>query len=184
MRYILVVVLLLVSLLPPASASFTVDFEFTDTEGDLRSISEFQGKPVLIEWAASWCTVCKRNQQAINEIYEDYKDDVTFISISILVGDDTLEDVQEMKESRGYTWLFGLETTDYSSSNGALNGYSWLLNSDLEVLRTWNSTIVTPEELGGAFEEELGIENRVEASSLAFPFLPALVALVLIRRRH
>ncbi len=178
--------ILFFSSIPPTSAVLTADFEFQLTTGEVVNISDYKGKPVLIEWAATWCSTCKKNQENLNLIYDTYKDNITFISISYGGSRDTLEDVKDMKSSRGYDWDFGLDINNYASEVKTANGYNWLLSADLKVLKTWNSTIVSAKAFADAFDEYLGIANvgvtneDVVSSPL---FLMTLLILPLLRRR-
>ena len=50
-----------------------VNFAQTDIEGKAVSLSEFEGKVVLLEFWASWCVVCRQNNSELVKIYNDFK---------------------------------------------------------------------------------------------------------------
>jgi peroxiredoxin len=50
------------------------DFSMTDMEGTERSISEWDGNAMLINFWASWCVPCKREIPLLNDISIEYKD--------------------------------------------------------------------------------------------------------------
>lgn len=51
-----------------------VDFALNDTTGNPISISSFQGKILLIDFWASWCGPCRRENPNVVKLYNDYKD--------------------------------------------------------------------------------------------------------------
>lgn len=178
--------LLFFASIPHTSATLTADFQFETTEGRTVDISDYKGKPVLLEWGASWCSTCKKNQESMNQIYDDYKENVTFISLSYGGSRDGLSDVQDMKNSRHYEWIFGLDINNYAKKVGVANGYTWLLSSNLEVVKTWNYTIVSAKGYADAISELLGTPNTVATSEsiVSFPFyFLSLIAIPLIRRK-
>ena len=51
-----------------------VDFEMTDTNGEIRRLSEFDGKLVLLEFWASNCGPCRKENPNLVKTYEEFKD--------------------------------------------------------------------------------------------------------------
>lgn len=51
-----------------------VDFALNDTTGNPISISSFQGKILLIDFWASWCGPCRRENPNVVNLYNDFKD--------------------------------------------------------------------------------------------------------------
>ena len=48
------------------------DFILETPDGNLISLSDYQGKPVLVFLWASWCSVCKATLPDLQEVYQDY----------------------------------------------------------------------------------------------------------------
>ncbi len=181
---------------PQSSAALTVDFSFRSTNGEDVDISSYQGKPILLEWGASWCSICERNQDSMQKIYNEYKDRVHFISLSYGGSGDTLQEVQSVKSERGYQWDFGLDINDYAATVDVANGYNWLLSADLELLRTWNYTIVSSTDFSNSFIEFFDFNDTIatddeliiDEGSLDFPIgfigsLGILIAIPILRRK-
>lgn len=49
------------------------DFSAQDTLGRTVNLSDFRGKYVLVDFWASWCVPCRRENPNLVKIYEDYK---------------------------------------------------------------------------------------------------------------
>ena len=48
------------------------DFQLSNLEGQSISLSDFRGKPVLINFWASWCGPCRYEMPFIQEVYEEW----------------------------------------------------------------------------------------------------------------
>jgi peroxiredoxin len=61
---------------PPDTSigSSAPDFTLEDISGKKVSLSSFKGKPVLLNFWATWCPYCRRERPHLNTLYNDYKD--------------------------------------------------------------------------------------------------------------
>ena len=60
------------------------DFEETKVDGTTMKLSDLKGKVVLIDFWASWCGPCRRENPAVVALYKKYKDDgFTILSVSL-----------------------------------------------------------------------------------------------------
>ena len=60
------------------------EFSLPDTAGVTVSLSDFRGKYVLLDFWASWCPPCRRENPNVVKAFQDYKDkNFTIIGISL-----------------------------------------------------------------------------------------------------
>jgi thiol-disulfide isomerase/thioredoxin len=55
----------------PAPSRTAPDFELQDLDGQLVSLRDFRGSPVLLNFWATWCGPCRFEMPFIQQVYED-----------------------------------------------------------------------------------------------------------------
>lgn len=71
------------------------DFTATTTDGKTVKMSDLKGKVVMLQFTASWCSVCRKEMPHIEaDIWKKYKDNPNFA----LFGVDLDEPVRKVKE--------------------------------------------------------------------------------------
>lgn len=61
--------------IPAPQAGFQApQFTLSSFSGDTYSLSDLRGKPVLINFWASWCPPCRTEMPAMQKVYNDLKD--------------------------------------------------------------------------------------------------------------
>lgn len=80
-----------------------MNFSQTDDKGKLVSLSDFNGKYVLIDFWASWCGPCREEYPFLKKAYEKFKDkNMEIIGISL---DDKKENWLNAIQSNGFLWI-------------------------------------------------------------------------------
>ncbi|MFD1130606.1 peroxiredoxin family protein [Paenibacillus provencensis] len=80
------------------------NFELVDTYGEPVNLSDFRGKKVLINFWATWCPPCRAEMPHMQNIYEDYKDEVVILGVNLTTTEASMEDVGTFIENYGLTF--------------------------------------------------------------------------------
>ena len=88
------------------------DFTGELMDGTSITLSELQGKPVIINFWATWCGPCVKEMPAFERLKDDFGDKIGIIAVNC--GDDA-ETVKDFVEENGYTFPVVLDE-EYSIS--------------------------------------------------------------------
>ena len=50
------------------------DFALKDASGKVHTLKDYQGKPLVIQFWATWCPYCKKLEPGLNKIYNKFTD--------------------------------------------------------------------------------------------------------------
>lgn len=85
MKSILIILVALVSFSTIAQEDVRAPvWQLQNEQGELVKSSDFEGKPLIIHFWATWCPYCKKLQPGLDRLFNEYhKDGLELISISI-----------------------------------------------------------------------------------------------------
>lgn len=82
-----------------------LDFKVYNGNGDEVLFSSFKGKPVIINFWATWCGVCTTEFPHFENAYKKYGDNVQFMMVNMTEGSyETEEKAKSFIEKNGYTF--------------------------------------------------------------------------------
>lgn len=81
------------------------DFTVQDMDGNDVKLSDMFGKPIVLNFWASWCGPCKNEMPEFEEVYKERKDDVIFMMVNMTDGKrETLTSAKNHIEEKEFTF--------------------------------------------------------------------------------
>ncbi len=97
------------------------DFTVYDAEGGEIRLSDYSGKPVVLNFWASWCGPCKREMPEFQAAFEELGEDIAFLMVNMTDGSrETVDTASSFVEEAGYTFpVYYDRDMDAASAYGA-----------------------------------------------------------------
>ncbi len=97
------------------------DFTVYDGEGNAVKLSDFKGKPIVLNFWASWCPPCQSEMPDFDVMYKQYGDEVVFMMVNCTDGSrETVEGAKAFIEGKHYSFPVYYDTDlDASTKYGA-----------------------------------------------------------------
>ena len=102
--------LILVINLHCAWCSSAPNFTLTDIDGNSITLTDYQGKPVLLDFFATWCQPCMNEIPILKTIKDQFLTELVIISISVDPTTDTVANLQSFRNSYNVTWTVVRDT--------------------------------------------------------------------------
>jgi len=89
----------------PESANLAPDFTMYDIDGNTYKLSDFRGKPVILNFWASWCGPCKAEMPDLEKAYQAHGEEVQFLIVNLTdSSSETVETASGYIAEQGYTF--------------------------------------------------------------------------------
>ena len=93
------------------------DFTVFDIDGNEVHLQDFFGKPIVLNFWASWCGPCKSEMPDFNEKYQELGEEVQFLMVNMTDGSrETVEVASEFVSGQGYTFPVFYDTYQHAAT--------------------------------------------------------------------
>lgn len=93
----------------PKEGFLAPDFQLETIDGSTVTLSDFQGRPVIINLWASWCPPCRAEMPALQSVYEEYSDRGLEILAVHMTSQDSVGSAQDFINQNGLTFPIPLD---------------------------------------------------------------------------
>ena len=105
------------------------DFTVVDGEGNEVRLSDYQGKPVVLNFWATWCGYCKEEMPGFQTAYEKYPD-VQFLMVNATDGvQETLDKAKSYVQDQGFTFPVVYDTELDAVNTYGINAFPCTFSS-------------------------------------------------------
>lgn len=108
--------------LPPAAVKGRIppDFTLQTLTGETLTLSSLRGKPVWVNFWATWCPPCRAEMPEMQQRYNRYREQgLVIVGVDMAEGIDT---VKQYVESNGFDWTFVLDSDNRVASSYFVSG--------------------------------------------------------------
>jgi thiol-disulfide isomerase/thioredoxin len=130
------------------------DFTLPDLAGGEVSLAALRGRPVVIDFWATWCAPCERQVPVLNAFHDKYGDRIPVLGIAVDVGG--AETVAPFVSQHGLRYHVLLGDTGLAQDYEALGFPTLFVIRPDGTIHSAHVGVVTPEALESAVAEWAG----------------------------
>ena len=129
--------------------------QYTTLDGATASIGDFEGKPLVINFFASWCTPCRLEMPDFERVHGAVGDKVQFLGLNVQEDSGRANDV--VKDTK-VTYAIGLDRdgTIYRGYNGITMPMTVFLDANGKLVKT-HAGALDAADLTNILHNEFGV---------------------------
>ena len=98
------------------------DFTVYDGDGNEVNLSDYYGKPIVLNFWASWCGPCQMEMPDFHEKHQQLGEDITFLMVNMTDGArETVEGASEFVAAQGYSFPVFFDTEMNAAATYGVN---------------------------------------------------------------
>jgi hypothetical protein len=132
--------------------------------GQPFTIAGYQGKVVLVETLAVWCSNCMKQQREVLALHEALGERDDFVSVGIDIDlNESAEQLKDHAERNGFDWVYAIATPEVARAISDLYGVNFL--------NPPSTPMLIIDRHGQAHPLPFGIKKAAELQAALEPFL-------------
>lgn len=142
-------------LTPDGEPPVADDVTFTTFDGEEVALASLRGRPVIVNFFASYCVPCISEMPAFEEVFQEVGAEVSFLGLAVA---DRADEAQALVEQTGVTYPTAQdrESTVITALGGTVLPTTVLLDADGEILASRFGEI-DADELRALLADELDL---------------------------
>jgi cytochrome c biogenesis protein CcmG, thiol:disulfide interchange protein DsbE len=121
------------------------EFAFDTFTGERYDLADLKGRPVVLNFWASWCIPCRAEMPYFENVYREHRDDgVIFLGLAV---QDDPQSAREFLHTVGVTYPTGIDRANQVSTAYGLVGLptTIFITPDATIARRWNGPVSEAE---------------------------------------
>lgn len=113
------------------------DFTMTDADGATLTLADFKGKPVLLNFWASWCGPCQSEMPDIQTAWKEHGTDVEFVIVNMTgMNGETEQSAKAFLADAGYTFPCYFDANNSAATAFGVNSIpqTYLIDAEGNIL--------------------------------------------------
>lgn len=113
------------------------DFTMTDADGATLTLADFKGKPVLLNFWASWCGPCQSEMPDIQTAWKEHGTDVEFVIVNMTgMNGETEQSAKAFLADAGYTFPCYFDANNSAATAFGVSSIpqTYLINAEGNIL--------------------------------------------------
>ena len=108
---------------PEETLNLAPDFVVYNKDGEPVSLSDFRGKPVVVNFWASWCGPCKREMPEFESLWQELGDQVHFLMVNVTTSESGKEAPEALLAELGYGFPVYYDLTGSASDTYGVTAF-------------------------------------------------------------